>query len=190
MANRTTCPPKYLQKSANEPVQKIFAHTEICYSFAVPKQKGAQLSWFRASALQAEGRGFEPLSSHQKEALKGASFRFVQAIFYILFSALADKYYVGHTTEPIEERLRKHNSNHKGFTGKFADWIVAYTEMHPSKLDAYRREVQVKKWKSRKKIEMLISHSQLSLFRASRPQVGRVGGSNPSAPTVIIRQLR
>src|SRR5688572_22839850 len=106
-----------------------------------------------------EGRGFEPLSSHQKEALKSASFRFVQAIFYIHSSATPHSSDLGHTTEPIEERLRKYNSNHKGFTGKFADWIVAYTEMHPSKLDAYRREVQVKKWKSRKKIEMLISHS-------------------------------
>ena len=26
---------------------------------------GAELSWFRASALQAEGRGFESLSAHQ-----------------------------------------------------------------------------------------------------------------------------
>jgi len=79
----------------------------------------------------------------------------VQAIFYILFSESADKYYVGHTTEPIEERLRKHNSNHKGFTGKFADWIVVYTEVYASKQDAYRRELQVKKWKSRKMIEGL-----------------------------------
>ena len=80
----------------------------------------------------------------------------MQAIFYILYSVSADKYYIGHTTEPIEERLRKHNSNHKGFTGKFADWIVVHIEIHESKKDAYRRELEVKKWKSRKKIELLI----------------------------------
>ena len=74
----------------------------------------------------------------------------------MLYSASADKYYIGHTTEPMEERLRKHNSNHNGFTGKLADWIVVYIEVHASKQLAYRREIQVKKWKSRKKIEALI----------------------------------
>ena len=83
----------------------------------------------------------------------------MQALFYILFSASADKYYIGHTTEPIEERLRKHNSNHAGFTGKFSDWNIAYTENHLTKRDAYRRELEVKSWKSRKKIEALIANA-------------------------------
>jgi len=78
------------------------------------------------------------------------------ATFYILFSPAANKYYIGHTTEVIEERLRKHNSNHKGFTGKFADWVVVYTESFSSKQLAYTREREVKNWKSRKKIEQLI----------------------------------
>ncbi len=37
---------------------------------------------------------------------------------YILFSALRNSYYIGHTGDELNERLRKHNSNHKGFTGK------------------------------------------------------------------------
>ena len=77
--------------------------------------------------------------------------------FYILYSANADRYYVGHTSEPIEERLRKHNSQHKGFTGKFHDWVVVYTEAFGTKSEAYRRELQVKGWKSRKRIEELSS---------------------------------
>jgi putative endonuclease len=81
----------------------------------------------------------------------------MSGIFYILFSSAANKFYVGHTTEPIEERLRKHNSNHDGFTGKFKDWGVVYSETFPSKQLAYTREREVKKWKSRKKIEQLIS---------------------------------
>ena len=48
--------------------------------------------------------------------------------FYILFSKQANSYYIGHTTEPIHEQLRKHNTNHKGFTGKCNDWVVVYTE--------------------------------------------------------------
>jgi putative endonuclease len=48
---------------------------------------------------------------------------------YILFSSNRDKYYIGHTGDYLEERLRKHNSNHKGFTGKINDWKIVYTEV-------------------------------------------------------------
>jgi len=46
------------------------------------------------------------------------------AIVYILHSKSLDKYYIGHTTEPIEERLRKHLADHSGFTSKAKDWKV------------------------------------------------------------------
>ena len=68
------------------------------------------------------------------------------ASFYILFSRSVNKYYAGHTSEPIEERLRKHNSNHKGYTGKFQDWIIAYEEKFETKQLAYAREREVKAW--------------------------------------------
>ncbi|MEX2235618.1 MAG: GIY-YIG nuclease family protein [Cyclobacteriaceae bacterium] len=84
----------------------------------------------------------------------------MEAVFYILYSPGSNKYYVGHTTEPIEERLRKHNSNHKGFTGKFHDWAIVYLEKYPSKDEAYAREREVKGWKSRKMIEQLMRSSE------------------------------
>jgi putative endonuclease len=77
-------------------------------------------------------------------------------LFYILYSPTRKRYYVGHTTEPIEERVRKHNSNHSGFTGKTGDWRVVYLEEYPSKSLAYQREREVKSWKSRKRIEELV----------------------------------
>jgi len=80
----------------------------------------------------------------------------MEALFYILFSSSANKYYIGHTTEPIQERLRKHNTNHKGYTGKFRDWVIVYTESYSTKSLAYNREREVKGWKSRKQIEKLI----------------------------------
>ena len=83
----------------------------------------------------------------------------MEAHFYILYSASSNKYYVGHTTEPLEERLRKHNSDHKGFTGKYHDWILAHREKYASKSEAYTRERQVKGWKSRKMIEKLLNGS-------------------------------
>ena len=79
------------------------------------------------------------------------------ACFYILYSATAKKFYIGHTTEPLEERLRKHNSNHKGFTGKFPDWQLVCHQKFDSKELAYAREREIKSWKSKKRIERLIA---------------------------------
>ena len=47
---------------------------------------------------------------------------------YILYSATLNKYYVGHTADDLAERIRKHNSNHKGFTGGIGDWTLMYKE--------------------------------------------------------------
>ncbi len=43
---------------------------------------------------------------------------------YILHSKVKDRYYIGYTGDIIEERIRRHNSDHKGFTGHCGDWIV------------------------------------------------------------------
>ena len=74
---------------------------------------------------------------------------------YIIFSEILNKYYIGSTTN-IEERLVKHNHNHKGFTGNKSDWKIVYFEEYMIKTDALKRELQIKKWKSRIMIEKLI----------------------------------
>ena len=84
----------------------------------------------------------------------------MNALVYILHSKSSGKHYIGHTTEPIEERLRKHNSHHDGFTGKFNDWQLVYTERMSSKELAYAREREIKGWKSRKMVERLIARSE------------------------------
>ena len=87
----------------------------------------------------------------------GGTFWFYRmCYFYILYSKAIDMYYAGHTCDEMAERLRKHNSNHKGFTGKVNDWQVVYFEEYETKSGAYEREQQVKKWKSRKRIEALM----------------------------------
>ena len=78
------------------------------------------------------------------------------SFFCILYSITRDTYYIGHTSDSMEERLRRHNSNHKGFTGGVGDWTVCYIEEFPTKELAYKREREVKAWKSRKRIEKLI----------------------------------
>jgi putative endonuclease len=76
---------------------------------------------------------------------------------YILFSNFKSKYYVGFTSDSLSERLRRHNSNHEGFTGKTGDWELVYSEKYELKEEAMNREKQIKMWKSRKMIEKLIS---------------------------------
>jgi putative endonuclease len=67
------------------------------------------------------------------KATLGGFYRCMNFTFYILYSLSADRYYIGHTSEPIEERVRKQNSRHRGFTGKFIDWKIAYAELFETK---------------------------------------------------------
>ncbi|NIF06966.1 GIY-YIG nuclease family protein [Chryseobacterium sp. Tr-659] len=78
---------------------------------------------------------------------------------YILYSKFLDKYYIGHSSEALQERLRRHLSNHKGFTSKAKDWDIVYFETFKTKSEAYKREQEIKAWKSKTKIQKLINNS-------------------------------
>src|SRR5438552_3365480 len=75
---------------------------------------------------------------------------------YILFSVTKDPYYLHDALPILMERIRKHNSNHKGFTGKTGDWKLVYHELFQTKTDAMKKEMEIKKWKSRNLIERFI----------------------------------
>ena len=79
-------------------------------------------------------------------------------LVYIIYSASLNKFYIGYTGDEINIRLKKHNANHKGFTGKNADGIIKYTEVFATKYDAMKREKEIKGWKSSVKIQKLISN--------------------------------
>jgi putative endonuclease len=78
------------------------------------------------------------------------------ACVYILFSASLNRFYIGITEGLIEDRLKKHLSDHGGFTAKAKDWRVVYKESYQNKHLALKRELQIKSWKSRVMIEGLI----------------------------------
>ena len=78
-------------------------------------------------------------------------------VIYILYSPLKNKYYIGYSADDLVERLRRHNSYHKGFTGRAVDWKMVYKENYHSKSEALEREREIKAWKSRKMIEKLIA---------------------------------
>ncbi|TRX65766.1 GIY-YIG nuclease family protein [Carboxylicivirga sp. M1479] len=77
--------------------------------------------------------------------------------FYILHSPSKDKYYIGATCDTLESRLSKHNMKHIGYTGQASDWEVAHFEIYKTKKEAFDREKQVKKWKSKQRTIKLIN---------------------------------
>ena len=78
---------------------------------------------------------------------------------YILYSKNFDKYYVG-STENVESRLLRHNSKKVTSTKKYVPWLVVYTEQFATRAEAVNRENQIKKMKSRKYIEALVSNNK------------------------------
>ncbi len=74
---------------------------------------------------------------------------------YILYSASLDKYYIG-STKDVCNRLEEHLYSTKGFTSRASDWELKYFEKYATRTLAMKREIQIKKWKSRIMIEKLI----------------------------------
>jgi putative endonuclease len=74
---------------------------------------------------------------------------------YIIYSAKLDRYYVGYTSDVVI-RLEQHNTGKSSFTSKASDWKLVYQEQFTSREEAHRRELNIKKKKSRKYIEWLI----------------------------------
>lgn len=83
----------------------------------------------------------------------------MQICCYILFSEKLNKYYVGSTSD-IERRLAEHNRGKEKFTKTGIPWTLVYTEPFIELTEARRREGFIKKMKSRKFIENLISSTR------------------------------
>ena len=63
-------------------------------------------------------------------------------------------FYIGQTDD-LEARVINHNRTDKvlsKFTRKNGPWTLVWSEQHPTRADAVRRERQIKGWKSAKKI--------------------------------------
>jgi putative endonuclease len=74
---------------------------------------------------------------------------------YILFSAKLNKYYVGACTD-LQKRLHEHNIGHSRFTSTGIPWEIKYSESFETLQEAKKRELFIKRMKSRKYIESLL----------------------------------
>jgi putative endonuclease len=76
------------------------------------------------------------------------------AFLYIIFSEKLDKYYVGSCIN-MERRLYEHNIGHSTYTSRGTPWTIKYTESYEDLAMAKKREMYIKRMKSRKYIESL-----------------------------------
>ena len=74
---------------------------------------------------------------------------------YILQRNTSGRYYIGHTDE-MSRRLTEHNSGMAKYTRREKPWKVIYVENYATRSAAMRRELEIKRKKSRQYIEELI----------------------------------
>jgi putative endonuclease len=66
---------------------------------------------------------------------------------YILKSLKTNRYYTGISTD-IKKRLKQHNSGLVKSTKPYRPWVLIYKEEFPDRYSAYKRERQIKRFKS------------------------------------------
>ena len=67
---------------------------------------------------------------------------------YILYSASADRFYVG-STGNIADRIRRHNQGRSKYTKFGRPWVLVFSKIFDSKSEAYQFELLIKSKKSR-----------------------------------------
>ncbi len=103
----------------------------------------------RTSACHAEGREFESRRSRH-------FYLVIMFYTYVIYSELADKYYIGHTHD-LGLRLIRHNEGWTHSTKFGIPWKLVYSETYQTKSEAMKREYEIKRMKSSKYIEDLIN---------------------------------
>ena len=76
---------------------------------------------------------------------------------YILKGEKDGSFYVGQTKD-IEDRLSRHNSGRENYTKLRMPWKLVYSEKAQTRVEAVRREEEIKRKKSRIYIEKLVAN--------------------------------
>ena len=84
----------------------------------------------------------------------------IQYFTYAIYNKIRHKIYIGHTVD-LETRIMRHNkllpNKKKSFTNKNSgEWQVIYTEIFEKRIDAMRREKELKSFRGREFIKHLI----------------------------------
>ena len=90
-----------------------------------------------------------------------------QTYWTYILQNLAGKFYIGHT-EDVERRLTDHNNPQIGkgkFTHKHGPWQLVWTEPHPSRSEAMKREKEIKAMKSARWIRETLLNGRVPTSR-------------------------
>jgi putative endonuclease len=74
---------------------------------------------------------------------------------YILRSDKTGRHYVGSTSN-LDDRIHRHNAGKNRSTKAGAPWTLVWSEPHPTREDAYRREMQIKRYKGGEAFKKLV----------------------------------
>ena len=74
---------------------------------------------------------------------------------YVLYSESKKKIYIGFTSD-LEGRLLSHNELGNGWTKRYRPWTLVHSELFEKRIDARRREMQLKSAAGRAWIRQLI----------------------------------
>ena len=75
---------------------------------------------------------------------------------YILWSEKLQKYYIGHT-DNLSRRITEHNTGESKYIKLGKPWTLMCHEEFTTKVEAIRREQEIKNRKSKKYIETIIN---------------------------------
>ena len=76
---------------------------------------------------------------------------------YIIYSEKLHKRYIGRA-EDLQERIRKHNSKHTGFTSDGAPWKLIFYQAFLDKKDSIDEEIFLKSGKGRERLKFLLKN--------------------------------
>jgi len=80
----------------------------------------------------------------------------MSAFLYTLRSEASGKFYVGSTND-LDRGLAEHVRGHTASTRGRGPWVLVYKEEFDTLTAARQRELEVKRWKSSRMIQALIS---------------------------------
>ena len=75
---------------------------------------------------------------------------------YILQSEIDNSFYIGYTSN-LYNRIAQHNSGMSHYTKRKLPWKLVYSEEYTTKTEAIKRELEIKKRKSKRYIYKLIN---------------------------------
>ncbi|WP_245558418.1 GIY-YIG nuclease family protein, partial [Fulvivirga imtechensis] len=87
-------------------------------------------------------------------------FFFMEYHVYIIYSVTKDRYYIGQC-EDLDKRISDHCNSRSGYTKGVSDWELKWSKTFVTRSEALQAERFLKKKKSRKYLEYIISGGEL-----------------------------